>query len=216
MDGVIDRAEWYEEILKEDSSSPVFAELAELLYQDGRFDEVIDICRKGLSANPENIKGRVYLGLALLATGQREEGILYLKAAKDRLRDYATLFRVLSEVYKQEGDGEEADRMFTISRLLDASRAEKAIIIPEPIEIPTPSFVKHQPAPRAKEPAPSSQKVVIISRLNKMIALLEEKLLSARSSSEPHKTSLFTQDERDLIRKCISLKPRRVRGSSIH
>jgi len=217
MDGVIDRIEWYEEILKEDSRSPVFAELAELLYEDGRFEDVIDICHRGLIANPENIKGEVYLGLALLATGQHEEGILHLKAAKNRFRDYTVLFKALAEVYKKEGDSEEAERMTAISRLLDASRAEKVtIVISEPREAPPPRFTKIQPAPAiAKEPSPPKPIISLSHRINQMLTLLEKKLASAKTDGALPKISLFDQDDRNMLAKYILSMPRR-KSASIH
>ena len=217
MDGVIDRVEWYEEILKEDSGSPVFAELAELLYEDGRFEDVIDICRRGLIANPGNIKGEVYLGLALLATGQHEEGILHLKTAKNRFRDYTVLFKALAEVYKKEGDGEEAERMTTISRLLDASRAEKVtIVISEPRETPSPRFAQIQPAPEiAKEPPPPKPIISLNHRINQMLTLLEKKLTSAKTDGVFPKISLFDQDDRNMLVKYVLSMSRR-KSASIH
>jgi tetratricopeptide (TPR) repeat protein len=217
MDGVIDRVEWYEEILKEDSRSPIFAELAELLYEDGRFEDVIDICRRGLIANPGNIKGEVYLGLALLATGQHEEGILHLKTAKNRFRDYAVLFKALAEVYKKEGDGEEAERMTTISRLLDASRAEKVtIVISEPRETPSSRFAQIQPAPEiAKEPPPPTPIIRLNHRINQMLTLLEKKLTSAKTDGVFPKISLFDQDDRNMLAKYVLSMSRR-KSASIH
>jgi tetratricopeptide (TPR) repeat protein len=217
MDGVIDRVEWYEEILKEDSRSPVFAELAELLYEDGRFEDVIDICRRGLIANPGNIKGEVYLGLALLATGQHEEGSLHLKTAKNCFRDYAVLFKALAEVYKKEGDGEEAERMTTISRLLDASRAEKVtIVISEPRETPSSRFAQIQPAPEiAKEPPPTKPIISLNHRINQMLTLLEKKLTSAKTDGVFPKISLFDQDDRNMLAKYVLSMSRR-KSASIH
>jgi|GEM_PF-1968320 len=219
MDGVIDRVEWYEEILKEDSRSPVFAELAELLYEDGRFEDVIDICRKGLIANPGNIKGEVYLGLALLATGQHEEGILHLKSAKNRFRDFAVLFKALAEVYKNEGDREEADRMTNISRLLDASRAEKiTIVISEPRETPTPKFVHIQPVTEiSKEPSPPKPGISHLSqRINTMLTLLEKKLAYVKVDGAIPRLSLFDQDDRNMFKKYILSISSGKKPASIH
>ncbi|MCX7823763.1 MAG: hypothetical protein N2260_10035 [Syntrophobacterales bacterium] len=175
MDGVIDRLEWYQEILKEDHSSPIFAELAKLLYEEGRFEDVVEVCKKGLIIHPYHLKGQVYLGLALISLGRREEGIGILKDVEKQLAHYSIVFVTLSNIYKEEGDTEEANRLATIARLLGPYH-------PKDILKPVEAEVRKSP---------------LKNRLIRMLELVDEKL--NMGVQEVVDLRFFTREERNIL-----------------
>ncbi len=61
----------YRATLNDDPGSPVFIELADLLYREGRMTEAVEICLGGLTANPSAHRGRL-----LLARFYYEKGYL--------------------------------------------------------------------------------------------------------------------------------------------
>jgi tetratricopeptide (TPR) repeat protein len=162
MDGVIDRLEWYEEILKAESTSSLFADLAELLYEDGRFEEAVEVCQKGLIAHPYHLKGELYLGLALLALGKKKDAFESLKAVEGKIRIYARLFEALAVIHKENGNNEEADRLITLATLIGATGKQKI----------SSAMLKSLPP----EQEPVEPENLVKKRLGRMIEIVEKKL----------------------------------------
>lgn len=189
MDVVIDRLEWYESILREDRSSSIFAELAELLYEDGRFDEVIEVCKKGLIAHPCHLKGKIYLGLALMSMGRREESIRVLKEIEKDFRSYAKFFKTLSDIYKEEGKSTEADRLASLAHLLDPHHKE-AFPFPDKEKALSLSI-----QPESVPPAPVKHPLIDI--INRIHRLVEEKLNTGVVEATDSK--IILEEDRKLI-----------------
>jgi predicted Zn-dependent protease len=182
MDGVIDRLEWYEEILKAESNSSLFADFAELLYEDGRFEEVLEVCHKGLIAHPYLLKGELYLGLALLALGKKKEAFELLKTLEQKLRPYARLFEALALLHREDGNTEEADRLSSLAALLNAPQKLKIV-----------DAVKIQPP--VQKPAEAEDNVK--KRIRRMLEIIEEKL--DLGIQEIPYIRLFDEDEQKIM-----------------
>lgn len=58
---MIERENEYREILSRDHGSVEFALFADLLAQEGRYGEALEVCLRGLSANPSYHQGRLIL-----------------------------------------------------------------------------------------------------------------------------------------------------------
>lgn len=98
-----DRVTWYRKILTEDPTSRIFVELAEVLFAQGDFRQVIEVCRQGLELHPTSNRARVLLGLALwrendLAGAERE-----LTSVQNELEKNAPIYRVLAEIQWSKG-----------------------------------------------------------------------------------------------------------------
>lgn len=189
MDGVIDRLEWYEEILREDAASYVFAELAELLYEDGRFDETIEVCKRGLIFHPYHTRGKIYLALALVARGRREEARELLKDLEKEFRSYAKLFKVMSGIYKDEGETREAGRLATIARLLDSYHEGYA---PTPVPKEEKPSVIEEAIPK-QEPVDSFK-----GRIRRIFEIVDEKInMGVHETIDPFR--LITEEDKEII-----------------
>ncbi len=98
MTYVIDKADWYRAVVEEFPSSHAFAELAELLYEDAKYEEVVEVCSKGLKQAPNNIKGKLFLALGLLKLGQQENSERLLYEIKESISYLSRLFVALAEI----------------------------------------------------------------------------------------------------------------------
>jgi hypothetical protein len=106
-----DRVKWYRKILLEDPTSRIFVELAEVLYSQGHFQEVIEVCRQGLKLHPTNKRARVMLGLALWREGDSLESERELTIVQKDLEKNAPIYKVLAEIRWQKGQPGHACRL---------------------------------------------------------------------------------------------------------
>jgi|GEM_PF-548107 len=117
---VMDTVQWYEEVLKDDPSSQVFALLAEEYCHRDLWEDAVETCRLGLQAHPHHLKGRILLGWALWALGEEEEAERELLEARIELEKGAVLYKVLAEIARSRGGAEEAEGLLGIYRSLQS------------------------------------------------------------------------------------------------
>lgn len=117
-DYVMDRMDWYRELLREDPSSLLFCELAEELCAEGLWEEAIRTLREGLHFHPRHLRGHALLGWALWEYGSAEQAERVLDQARRELEKSAVVYKVLGEISTHRGDLEEADRMATLHSLM--------------------------------------------------------------------------------------------------
>jgi hypothetical protein len=117
-DYVMDRADWYRELLREDPSSVLFCELAQELCSMRLWREAVQVLRAGLHHHPRHMRGHALLGWALWEYGAAEEAERALKLVKREMEKIAVVYRVLGEISTHEGNIEEANRFETIHSLM--------------------------------------------------------------------------------------------------
>ncbi len=130
MTYVIDKVDWYKAVAEEFPSSPAFAELAELLYEDAKYEELVDVCLKGLQQDPHNLKGKLFLALGLLKLGQQEDSERLLHEIKEKIGYLSKLFAALAEIENLKDNKESATALIKTAYALnpeDDEVLEKAL-----------------------------------------------------------------------------------------
>ena len=110
------------EILKNDPGNPVFADYAEELRLGGRFSEAIEVCLKGLSANPSCHRGRLILARVFFERGFVPFAAREVNILRETLPELKSVQRLYEKFYPDvaEDEGGEAtiaESDFEISEL---------------------------------------------------------------------------------------------------
>jgi tetratricopeptide (TPR) repeat protein len=87
-----------EKLVSDDRGAPAFSALAEAHRRAGRPDVAAQVARDGLVLRPEQLAGRVALGLALLDLGRMEEARGELAQVLESLPDHAVAKRAFEEL----------------------------------------------------------------------------------------------------------------------
>ncbi len=148
VDGyVIDRLDWYREVLREDPRSRLFVVLGEELCESGFWDQAIEVCRQGLAYHPDSLRGQVLLGRALLESGRSAEAHAVLIEAHRAIADNAILYRLLARMVEAGGESRLVDGLRQTGRFLEEESrrlaSDRVARSPMPIS-----------PPRAKAPVP--------------------------------------------------------------
>src|SRR5262245_45361146 len=105
--------------VRENPRSTAFAELAEALTRKGRAAEALEVCHRGLGANPEHLGGRLALARALLRlTRYKEAQAELLKVVKQDRKNHQG-FVMLGEVLLARGDYDRATAILQHAHDLD-------------------------------------------------------------------------------------------------
>ncbi len=126
-DYVIDRVDWYKELLREDPSSILFCEIAEELCTRGLWQDAIKTLREGLHYHPRHVRGHALLGWALWEYGSAEQAENMLDRVRNELEKSAIAYRVLGEIATHRGDMEEAERFEAIYSLMKRGANEPEV-----------------------------------------------------------------------------------------
>lgn len=102
------KSDAHEEELKNGTSSNLFIQLAEAHRLQGRYEEAIHICREGLQKAPEALRGRLLLGKCYLEKGMNAEAKQELEKVAEDIEECLPVFKLLSQVYLQEKNGDPA------------------------------------------------------------------------------------------------------------
>lgn len=92
------------ERLQGDPDSPLFLPLARAYQSEGKLEEAIDLCLKGLKRHPSYVSARVALGALYLEAGNLEEGALELKRAIGEAPQNLLARRLLADIYERRGE----------------------------------------------------------------------------------------------------------------
>lgn len=92
----------HEEALNAVTNSNFFTQLAEAYRLQGRLDEAIDTCRKGLEKMPDALLGRLILGRCYLEKGLTAEAKEELEKVAAGIEECLSVYKLLSQVYLQE------------------------------------------------------------------------------------------------------------------
>ena len=71
-------------VLELDPKAPVIGELAESLFEDGRYEEAVQASREGIAFHPDMLVCRVILAESLEALGQTEEAATAVESAQQK------------------------------------------------------------------------------------------------------------------------------------
>jgi tetratricopeptide (TPR) repeat protein len=85
-----------------DPTSIAFAALAEECRRIGRFEEAIEVCRKGLERHPAYLSARVTLGRALLELSQLEAAKEQLEYVLQIAPENLAAMRGLAEIHQRQ------------------------------------------------------------------------------------------------------------------
>ena len=97
-------------VLNLDPKAPVIGELSEALFEDGLYEETVQVCREGIAFHPDMLICRVVLAEALEALGRREEARIAIESAR-RKADQASnsLARLAGLEARLNASGSEGD-----------------------------------------------------------------------------------------------------------
>jgi len=96
--------EYFSKKLEEDPTSRLFMPLAFACLKLGKYDEVIDICSKGLDYHPDYIAAKVVLANAFMEKGMVEEAKLLLYDVVEKMPDNYRANKMLGDILRESGD----------------------------------------------------------------------------------------------------------------
>jgi tetratricopeptide (TPR) repeat protein len=89
--------------MQENPRSLLFARLADLYIQEGRLDEAIELCQKGLKHNPSYGTGHYILARAFMTKGDTEKAEAELKKVLAHDREHLAANKLLGDLMAQTG-----------------------------------------------------------------------------------------------------------------
>lgn len=132
MGFVMDRVDWYKQILRNDPTSLAFVSLAEELCFRAQWREAVETCRKGLSIHPYLTRARVLMGWALWELGKAEEAERTLTEARSDIEVNAVLYKILGEIARSRGDETRAQSCLNTFQSLAPEGSEEILTRYEP------------------------------------------------------------------------------------
>ena len=81
----------------------------------------IDFTARAVRKNPDNINGRLYLASLYLQTGETQEALTELLAARERAPRDARIYRSLGTAYRRLGDENRASRAERLADSIESS-----------------------------------------------------------------------------------------------
>ena len=99
------RIQELERRVQSDPSSVAFAALAEEYRRLARFDDAIDVCRRGLGRYPTSLSARVTLGRALIALNRLAEAEVELQQVFEASPENLAAIRALADIHRLREEG---------------------------------------------------------------------------------------------------------------
>jgi tetratricopeptide (TPR) repeat protein len=87
-----------------DPTSIAFAALAEEYRRLGRYQDAVDVCRRGLERHPAYLSARVTLGRALIELDQLDAGARELQHVLASAPENLAAIRALADVHRRRGE----------------------------------------------------------------------------------------------------------------
>ena len=100
---MMEKIEWYQEVLELEPSSKVFFPLAKLLQSNNRPGEAIATLRQGLDRHPEFFEARLMLIDLLESTGQSDSALEQVERLGSKLDLYPGFWQAWAGVCEQQG-----------------------------------------------------------------------------------------------------------------
>jgi len=102
------KSDAHEDVLSAVTGSNYFTQLAEAYRLQGRYEEAIDTCRKGLEKMPDALCGRLILGKCYLEKGMIDQAKQELEKVADGIEECLSVYKLLSQIYLQEKNVDQA------------------------------------------------------------------------------------------------------------
>jgi len=200
-DYVMDRMDWYRELLAEDPASMLFCELAEEQCREGLWEEAVRTLRQGLHFHPRHIRAHALLGWALWEYGSADQAEEVLDQVRRELEKSAVVYRVLGEISAHRGDLEEAARMESIYSLMlkggGTSDASRRTVESSPRR---PAW--EGSAAGMEEPVSACESGPAEPVLVGFLTALKDQMRKT-GPSEPHASTVFTAADRKALERLI-------------
>jgi tetratricopeptide (TPR) repeat protein len=113
----------YQELLARESSSLVFAALAEAYRKRSLLDQAIAVCRKGLHHHPGFVSGRVALARAYVDKGETDRAVRELERVVEAAPDNRLAQGLLMNLYEGMGDRDNLEK--TVHRILSVDSSDE-------------------------------------------------------------------------------------------
>ncbi|MCP4446494.1 MAG: tetratricopeptide repeat protein [Myxococcales bacterium] len=160
----VDELAALEQAFRQDAASS-FVGLARCLVQLGRPEDAIQVCARGLQANPNSLDGRLSLGAALVALHRWKEAQAELLEVVKADRNNSAGFRLLGEVLMRQDDYERALPVLQHAQNLNPSDSELPGLVcrardGHPLDPPAPIPTPLQPVGCYSAPAPAARPAV--------------------------------------------------------
>ena len=205
VDGyVIDRLDWYQEVLREDPRSRLFVVLAEELCDSGLWDQAIEVCRQGLANHPDSLRGQILLGRALLESGRPAEAHAVLIEVHRAIADNAILYHLLARLDEAGGDLRLVDGFRHTGRFLEEESRRLAFdrMARPPMPISPPVAKVSVPQPPVEEPGPEKGSVEA-GVLGWLLRLQD--VFAQRELVSPVISPLFSDEDRAALRVLLTV-----------
>ena len=116
-----------------DPTSIAFAALAEEYRRLGRYQDAVEVCRRGLERHPAYLSARVTLGRALIELDQLDAGARELQHVLASAPENLAAIRALAEVHRRRGELPESIEMAD-----EPAPAPAPAVVQPPERIPVP------------------------------------------------------------------------------
>jgi tetratricopeptide (TPR) repeat protein len=180
MGFVMDRVDWFKQIMRNDPNSQAFVSLAEEHCFRNQWKEAVATCRRGLAIYPYLTRGRVLMGWALWELGKVDEAERVLSEAKSELEANGILYKILGEISNSRGDSKSA-RIYT--EIFQS-------IMPQTTEGLLP-----RATPRRIEDQPVSESPSLVEFLRVLLQRFETK-----RPKTPRENAIFSDTDRQALR----------------
>ena len=108
----------FEEILKQEPTSKVFAPLSEAYRKNGEIEKALQISVKGVELNPNYNGGKLALALVLVDLNQDKDARTYLEEIIVQEEDNILALKVLGKVCLKQKDFDSAYKIYSSIKLL--------------------------------------------------------------------------------------------------
>lgn len=98
---MLEEVEWLENRIKKDARSPLFARLADCYLSQGKFQDALSQCEKGLAYFPSYPTAHLIKGKTLLALNMQAEARRELEFAKEIFPDNVIIVNLLSRISQE-------------------------------------------------------------------------------------------------------------------
>ena len=108
----------FEDILKKEPTSKVFAPLSEAYRKNGKIEKALEISIKGVELNPNYNGGKLALALVLVDLNQDKDARKYLEEIILQEEDNILALKVLGKIFLKQKDFDSAYKIYSNIKLL--------------------------------------------------------------------------------------------------
>jgi len=155
----------FEEILKQEPTSKVFAPLSEAYRKNGEVEKALQISIKGVELNPEYNGGKLALALVLVDLNQDKDARTYLEEIILQEEDNILALKVLGKVCLKQKDFDSAYKIYSSIKLLKPEDQNSKKILEGLSKNKVDSQVKKNEQRKSPSPQDLAKKIAYIDAL---------------------------------------------------